>query len=200
MDILSPYKLILGSGSPRRKQILEECGIPFTSRVISIIESFPNGMEIYKIAEYLAVEKAKAHHDFISNDEIVLTADSIVVSKGTVMGKPKDKQEAIEMLETLSDDTHEVYTGVCLWANSLHTSFTSRSIVSFLPLSSSEIAFYIDKYHPYDKAGAYGIQEWIGHTKIQWIEGSYLNIMGLPMHKVYSELSKLVEELKSYAK
>ncbi len=197
MDILSPYELILGSASPRRKQILEESGIPFTSRVISIEESFPKDMPFSDIAEFLAVQKAKAHHDSIANNEIVLTADSLVVCNGLVMGKPKDRLEAIDMLQTLSNNTHEVFTGVSLWSKLLNTSFTARSIVRFLPLSTQEIDYYVATYHPYDKAGAYGIQEWIGHNKIEWIEGSYLNIMGLPMHRVYLELSTLVEDLKN---
>lgn len=199
MDILSPYKLILGSASPRRRQILDESGIPFTSRVLPIEESFPKDMPLASIAEFLAVQKAKAHHDSIENNEIVLTADSIVVCNGFVMGKPKDRLEAIDMLQTLSNNTHEVYTGVSLWTRLLNTSFTARSIVKFLPLSNKEIEYYVSTYHPYDKAGAYGIQEWIGHNKIEWIEGSYLNIMGLPMHRVYDELSKLVKELKNHS-
>ena len=199
MDILSPYNLILGSASPRRRQILEESGIPFTLRVKAIEEFFSKDMQMSAIAEFLAVQKAKAHHESISNNEILLTADSIVVCNGCVMGKPKDRLEAIEMLETLSNNTHEVYTGVSLWTRLINTSFTARSIVRFLPLSTQEIDYYVGTYHPYDKAGAYGIQEWIGHNKIEWIEGSYLNIMGLPMHRVYAELSKLVEDLKNHS-
>ncbi|HMQ07983.1 MAG TPA: Maf family nucleotide pyrophosphatase [Saprospiraceae bacterium] len=194
MDIISPYKLILGSGSPRRQQLLTEAKIPFTLRLIPVEESYPSEMPVEEIAEFLAVKKAFPHQELIGNDEIVITADSIVVRNQKVLGKPVDKKESIKMLENLSGKQHHVYTGVCFTTKHKTLSLTVLTQVKFLPLTRKEIEFYIDQYQPFDKAGAYGIQDWIGHTKIEWIKGSYSNVMGLPVHKVYQELIKIRNE------
>lgn len=171
-----------------------EARIPFTIRAIPVEETYSSEMPVEEIAEYLAVKKAQAHQEIIRIDEIVITADSIVVWNQEVLGKPKDKEEAIKMLENLSDEPHQVYTGVCFKTKHNMHSLTELTQVKFLPLSRIEIEYYIDQYQPFDKAGAYGIQDWIGHTKIEWINGSYSNVMGLPVHIVYQELIKIRNE------
>lgn len=155
-----------------------------------IDESYPSGLSGTEIAEHISRKKAEAYRPTISTDELVITADTIVYLDGKVLGKPKDEQEAKEMLHALSGKTHDVITGVSLLTHSnLHT-FSSTSKVTFSDLSDEEIAYYVGNYHPTDKAGAYGIQEWIGYVGVERIEGSYFNVMGLPVQKLYSELKK----------
>jgi septum formation protein len=195
-EFIHPYKIILGSGSPRRSSILADACIPFIKRVISIDENYPFDYPIKDVPVYLALEKAKAHKNTIVANEIVLTADSIVILENKILGKPKDIDEAKNILSQLSGKSHLVVTGVCFMTKSTFSTFSSESEVEFAHLSSSEIDFYVDNYGPLDKAGAYGIQDWIGYNKVVSIKGSYLNIMGLPMELVYHELQKFINKIK----
>lgn len=189
-SILNGKKLILASGSPRRKELLENSGIiPFDKRVKEIDESFSADMDVTQVAAYLAREKAMAFDD-ISMDEIYLTADTIVLCDGKIFGKPKDRQDAIDTLSILSNTEHIVITGVCLRSSTETYVFDDISKVKIAEMSLEEIEFYIDNYKPFDKAGSYGIQDWLGICKVKYIHGSYSNIMGLPMQKVYDELKE----------
>lgn len=195
-NFISPYKIILGSGSPRRSDILRQAKIPFTERVISITEDFPDSHPLKKVPEYLAIKKAKAHEDIIRPEEIVITADSIVIIDDEILGKPENDEDAKRILKKLSGRSHVVVTGVCIYSIAKLSSFSSESKVQFADLSSEEIEYYVENYHPMDKAGAYGIQDWIGHNKVLGIEGSYLNIMGLPMEQLYHKLQGYITHLK----
>ena len=180
--------LILSSNSPRRRELLEGLGIPFEVLVIKgIDESYPDSLPAEKIAEYISCKKADAYKD-VSKENIVLTADTVVVCDGEVMGKPVDEADAQRMLRKLSGKTHQVYTGVCLTSADGKTSFSVKTDVTFKDLSDEEISHYVKKYKPMDKAGAYGIQEWIGYIGITGINGSYYNVMGLPVQRIYEEL------------
>lgn len=187
-SILNGKKLILSSGSPRRQELLENSGIiPYAKRVKEIDESFSSDMEVTQVASFLAREKAMAF-DHIAEDEIHLTADTIVLCEGKIYGKPKDKQDAIDTLNKLSDTEHTVITGVCLRSHQETYVFDDVSKVKIAKMSMEEIEFYIENYKPFDKAGSYGIQDWLGICKVEYIYGSYSNIMGLPMQKLYHEL------------
>jgi len=181
-------KLVLASGSPRRKQLLEEAGFWFEVRPIDIDESFPSELSVESVASYIAEKKANAAQNFIQGDEILLTADSVVVLGDKIFNKPIDFNDAYRMLAHLSGKTHIVYTGVCLRDKNKELIFTGKSLVSFRDLIDSEVRWYINKYKPFDKAGSYAVQEWIGLCKISNIEGSYANIMGLPTDLVYEAL------------
>jgi len=181
-------KIILASQSPRRKQLLTQAGIPFEIKVAPIDEVFPDDMDVREVAPYLAKEKAKAAAHFIESDEIVLAADSVVILGQQLFGKPKSYDDAYMMLRTLSGQMHEVITGVCLLGAHKERVFSSLSKVYMEELSDREIDFYIQTFEPYDKAGAYAIQEWMGLCKVNRIEGTYANIMGLPVDLVYQEL------------
>jgi len=181
-------KIILASKSPRRKQLLEEAGFQFEVKTREVDESYPASIPTEKVAEYLAEKKAKGIQDLITDDEIILTSDTIVVLGNTIFGKPKDAEDAFNILKQLSGKTHQVITGVCLLSKNKKKIFSSSSKVHFDILSDSEIHYYVNKFKPFDKAGAYAIQEWIGLCKIKKIEGTYSNIMGLPMREVYFEL------------
>lgn len=182
--------LILSSNSPRRKQLLEGLDIPFKVLVIKDIdESYPSDMPVSDIAEYIACKKAAPYMTSIKGtDNIVLTADTIVVVDGEVLGKPHDENDAISMLKKLSGKTHQVYTGVCLTAEKKQRHFSVCTDVTFKNLSQEEIMHYVSTYKPLDKAGAYGIQEWIGYIGITGLNGSYYNVMGLPVQRIYEEL------------
>jgi septum formation protein len=183
-------KLILASKSPRRSQLLKEAGFRFVVKTKEVDESWPNEMPVEQIAPYLAEKKALACADFLSNDdEILLTSDSVVLLDGNIYNKPADFEEGSQMLRALSGKTHTVMTGVCLLSTTKKKVFHAISKVHFEPLTDEEIHYYLSHYKPYDKAGAYAIQEWIGHCKISKIEGTYSNIMGLPMEAVYRELT-----------
>ncbi|MEE9438527.1 MAG: Maf family nucleotide pyrophosphatase [Saprospiraceae bacterium] len=187
-SILKGRRLILGSKSPRRGQLLKELDIPFIQKSTDADESFPAELPVKEVAAYIAKNKAAALFERIKEDDIILTADTIVVCNGNIYGKPKNKKESKEYLEALMDNVHQVITGVCLMDANNHVCFSETSEVKILPLRNKEFTYYIDKYLPIDKAGAYGIQEWLGHAKIEWIKGTYTNIMGLPTRKVYEEL------------
>ena len=184
--------LILSSNSPRRQELLAGLDIPYKVFVIDgIDESYPDALPTENIAEYIAVKKAAPYAEELKgNDNIVLTADTIVVCDGRVMGKPKDDADACSMLRFLSGKSHQVYTGVCLTTNVAQRHFTVRTDVTFRSLTDDEINCYVEKYKPLDKAGAYGIQEWIGYIGVESIEGSYFNVMGLPVQRLYQALKQ----------
>ena len=185
------YKIALASQSPRRAYLLKEAEIPFRKVSIDVDEHWPASLEPDEIPTFLAEKKANHALPYINPDEVVLTADSIVISGEKILGKPKDKEEATSMLQSLSGSTHRVITGVCLMHPSFCETFDASSIVHMGELSRDEIAFYVDHFKPYDKAGSYAIQEWIGWCRVQSIEGSFANIMGLPVHSIYEKLKEL---------
>ncbi len=182
------HRLVLASKSPRRRQLLREAGIPFEVRTREVNEDFPGDLPAAEVAHYLARKKAAACLDLIGEKEILLTADSTVVLGDTIFNKPADRAEAASFLRALAGKTHQVITGVCLRTLEEEHSFADVSQVRMMPLTEAEIDFYIDEYQPYDKAGAYAIQEWIGLCKVRSIEGSYYNIVGLPVDRVYAAL------------
>lgn len=188
---LSMQKIILASQSPRRKQLLEWAEIPFETMVSNTDETYPQGLRVEDIAVHIAREKAQAVQDKTGSEKIILAADTIVVLKGRLIGKPKDRDEAIRILHDLSGQTHTVITGVVI-KNAVHEiAFADKTEVSFHALTTEQITFYVDKYQPYDKAGAYAIQEWIGVVGIKSIRGDFYNVMGLPVSRVVQELQKL---------
>ncbi len=183
------YKIILASNSPRRKELLAGIDVPFEVRVMDgIDESYPNTLPIQDIAEYIAKKKATAYRETMAGDELVITADTIVVLGSKVMGKPHDANEASSMLRQLSGQTHQVITGVTLTTKERQMSFSVETDVTFKNLSDEEIDYYVTHYRPFDKAGAYGIQEWIGHIGVTGMSGSYFNVMGLPVQRIYEAL------------
>lgn len=184
-------KLILASNSPRRKQILADAGFEFTVIVREIDESFSTEMSVAEVAEYLARKKAEVFSE-ISDQIIVLTADTIVAVDNLILNKPADKNGAADMLKKLSGRTHVVHTGVCLRVGNIENSFTDTTKVSFKSLTDNEIDYYIDTCKPFDKAGAYGVQDFIGMVGIDKIEGSYFTVMGLPIHRVYEALQPYI--------
>lgn len=180
--------MILGSKSPRRSQLLKELDIPFVQKVADTDESFPEEMPVMEVAEHIAKGKAYALKDRIKDDDIILTADSVVICNGIIYGKPKNGAQAKEFIKVLADNVHLVVTGVCILDAEKEISFSETSEVKLAPISSKELDYYVKEYMPIDKAGAYGIQEWIGHAKIEWIKGTYTNIMGLPTRLTYEKL------------
>lgn len=183
------YQIILASNSPRRKELFGGLDIPFKVRVLDgIDESYPQDLPTKDIAGYISQKKAAAYRQSIAADELIITADTIVILGEKVMGKPKDAGEAKTMLHELSGKTHQVITGVCLTTREKQVCFSVETDVTFKTLSDSEITYYIDHYHPFDKAGAYGIQEWIGHVGVTGMNGSYFNVMGLPVQRIYEAL------------
>ena len=183
------YHIILASNSPRRKELLAGIDIAFDVRVLEgVDESYPANLPTKDIAEYISKKKAAAYRETMAVDELVITADTIVVLGNEVMGKPKDEIDACRMLRELSGRTHQVITGVTLTTVDRQTSFSVETDVTFKQLSDEEIAYYVEKYHPMDKAGAYGIQEWIGHIGVTGMKGSYFNVMGLPVQRIYEAL------------
>jgi septum formation protein len=183
--------LILASKSPRRSQLLQQAGIPFRVATIDVEEIYPDDLPVLEVAPYLAELKARGATELLTaENQIVLTADSVVILDGKIYGKPKNRAEAIEVISKLSGKKHTVVTGVCLKSLAKEVVFHGISDVYFLEISREEIEYYVDKYEPYDKAGAYAIQEWIGLCKIARIDGTYPNIMGLPTELVYAELAK----------
>ena len=186
------YKIILASNSPRRKELLAGIDIPFEVRVINgIDESYPDTLPTKDIAEYISKKKSAAYRQTMAGDELVITADTIVVLGSQVMGKPKDADEACSMLRQLSGQTHQVITGVTLTTTERQISFSVETDVTFKVLSDEEIEYYVSHYRPFDKAGAYGIQEWIGHIGVTGMSGSYFNVMGLPVQRIYKALKTL---------
>ena len=190
MDDFDKYEILLASKSPRRKEILQQSGIPFKLISIEVDETYPYTLSKSKVAEYLANKKAQAVEIKIENHQIILTCDTVVVTNNEILNKPADQSEAVKMLSKLSNTTHQVITGVCLKSNLKTHLFSDTTTVTFKELSSEEINYYIEKFNPLDKAGAYGIQEWIGLIGVTEINGSYHNVVGLPINKIYEELNK----------
>jgi septum formation protein len=185
-------KIYLSSNSPRRRELLAGLDIDFEVKVMEgIDESYPQDLPVEKVAEYISKTKAGAYKDVIGDDELVITADTIVVLNDQVMGKPEGREEAIGMLKALSGQTHQVITGVCLTTKMQQRVMSVVSEVTFKCLSDEEIFYYVDRYQPYDKAGAYGIQEWIGYVGVTGLKGSYFNVMGLPVQRIYQELRQM---------
>ncbi len=191
-------KLILASNSPRRRQLLTELGVAYEIRLREVEEAYPPHLRRAEVAEYLARHKAAAYAPDLAPDEVVLTADTIVCLDEDVLNKPADAAEAAAMLGRLQGRAHEVFTGVCLLAvDGREVVFSDQTTVHFRPLSASEIDFYITNYQPFDKAGAYGAQDWLGMVGVTRLEGSYFNVMGLPVHRVWEELGRLGLPLRS---
>ncbi|MGD9993129.1 MAG: Maf-like protein [Salinivirgaceae bacterium] len=188
--LLNNYQIILASQSPRRQQLLKELGLNFTIEVREVDEVYPGHLQREEIPVYLAQLKAKAFENSISENQLLITADTIVWLNNQVLGKPTDFADAFKMLQSLSGNTHTVYTGVCLKSSKKESSFWAKTDVHFKTLSDEEITSYLNTHKPYDKAGAYGIQEWIGYIGIEHIEGSYFNVMGLPVQKLYEQLKQ----------
>ena len=185
---LKSRHFILASKSPRRQYLLKELGLHFDVHTKEVDESFPSHLKAQQIPLYLAEKKANAFEAEIADGTVVITSDTIVWIDGQVLNKPADKADATRMLKLLSGKMHEVYTGVCLKSKHKLISFYACTKVYFKPLSEQEIEYYIDNYSPYDKAGAYGAQEWIGYIAVEKIEGSYFNVMGLPLKELYEQL------------
>lgn len=196
-DKLKGYKLILASQSPRRQYLLGEIGLEFEVRISgSSEEIFPESLHYNHIPVYLSHEKAKPFLSSLAKNEILITSDTIVWCNQTIIGKPANRSEAISFLQMLSGNKHIVVTGVCLTSNSHTHAFAVETDVYFRKLEKAEIEFYVDTYKPYDKAGAYGVQEWIGYVGVERINGSYFNVMGLPVQRLYVELNKFLDEIK----
>lgn len=191
---INKYKIILASCSPRRQQLLGDLGLKFSVVIKNSSESYPPELKREMIALFVAEEKARSFRSSIKKDEIVITADTIVWCNEKVLDKPLDHSDAKRILREISGNTHEVITGVCLLSSERSTSFFSSTKVTFEELSDEEIDYYVIEFKPYDKAGAYGIQEWIGLAACSRIEGSYFNVMGLPVQQVYQELQKFVKK------
>ncbi len=189
LENLRKYTILLGSKSPRRRELLAKLRIPFNVVAISNLEeSYPPTLDAAEVPEYLSLQKASAYSSTIKDDEMVITADTVVILDGKIYGKPHSTEEAVEMLMTLSGRTHHVVTGVTVSTRERKVSFSCTTDVEFAELSREDAVYYVETYHPLDKAGAYGIQEWIGCVAVRAIYGSYYNVMGLPVHQLYEVL------------
>lgn len=192
LDNLKKYHIILASNSPRRRELLSGLGVDYEVRTLpGVDESYPDTLSGEDIPVYISREKAAAYLPSIAPDELIITADTIVWLAGRVLGKPADEADACRMLRELSGRTHQVITGVTLSTAAFQKSFAVTSEVEFAPLTEEEITYYVDHYRPLDKAGAYGVQEWIGFIGVRRLSGSYFNVMGLPIQRLYQELKEL---------
>ena len=192
-DRLKDYRLILASASPRRRELLADCDLDFElSEKFECEECYPADLEADKVAEYLSQLKSNAYPHALGERDILLTADTVVILGDKILGKPHSEEEARKMIASLSGATHKVVTGVTLRTAERTISFSAESMVSFRVLDSEEIDYYVEKYRPMDKAGAYGIQEWIGYIGIEGIEGSFYNVMGLPVQRLYTILKDII--------
>lgn len=190
----SKYHIILASGSPRRQQFFKDLGLDFEIRLKSVEEVYPEHLQHHEISDYLAQLKASVFKDELKENEVLVTSDTVVWHEGVSLAKPQDAQEAFDMIDAMSGKTHEVITSVCFTTATAQKVVHAITKVTFEPISEEEIWYYVNNFKPFDKAGAYGIQEWIGYTKVARIEGSYTNVVGLPTHlvyKVFSEIEKL---------
>jgi len=185
---LNKFTIILGSASPRRKELLSDIGLEFSTQTTDKEEDYPPNLKEHEIAEFLAKQKAKFLSDNLSKTDLLITADTIVSFKEELLNKPNNRQEALNTLGKLSGNTHKVITGVCIKNHQKEISFSAITLVTFNKLTKEEINFYINNSNPFDKAGAYGIQDWIGKIGIKSIEGSYSNVVGLPTAEVYQQL------------
>lgn len=194
LDKLKQYNVVLASNSPRRRELLADLGIDFEVRTIKgIDESYPHDLPVLEIAEYISRKKAQAYRAEMAPNELIITADTVVILDDEVLGKPKDNTDACRMLSELSGKTHKVVTGVTIVTTNATRSFSTVTDVEFAPLSDQDIHYYVEKYQPLDKAGAYGIQEWIGCMGVRHINGSFYNVMGLPLHRLYNELDTMLK-------
>ena len=193
-DKLKNYRLILASASPRRRELLADCDLEFTlAEKFECEECYPADLAAEKVAEYLSQLKSNAYPHALGEGDILLTADTVVILGDKILGKPHSEEEAREMISTLSGAKHKVVTGVTLRTADRTVSFSAESLVSFRELDAEEVNYYVEKYRPMDKAGAYGIQEWIGYIGIEGIEGSFYNVMGLPTQRLYSALKEIIK-------
>ena len=192
VDKLNNYRITLASRSPGRQQLLRELGLNFDVVVREYTETFPEGLTGEEIARYIAYEKAASFKNEITGNEIVITADTIVWCNNKVLGKPVDYEDAISILNEISGNTHEVITGVSIISPSKEVTFSVSTKVTFETMSPDEINYYVENFKPYDKAGAYGIQEWIGIIACSHIDGSYFNVVGLPVQRLYQELKGFI--------
>lgn len=189
LENLNKYHILLASKSPRRRELLSDLRIPFSSiNLGGIDESYPEEMPKTEVPQHIANKKADAYLENIHDNEMIITADTLVIKGDKIYGKPKSREDAEQMLRELSGKVHTVITGVCILTVDRRTSFTSTTEVKFAELSEEDINYYVENYLPLDKAGAYGIQEWIGCIAVEWINGSFYNVMGLPVHRLYQEL------------
>jgi septum formation protein len=193
IDKLKKYRIILASRSPRRQQLLKDLGLNFDIVIREYAENFPEGLPGDEIARYIARKKALSFKNEISDNEIVITADTIVWCNNSVLGKPDNYEDACRILREISGNTHEVITGVSIYSNRRELTFSVSTKVTFETLTNEEIDYYINEYSPFDKAGAYGIQEWIGLIACSNIEGSYFNVVGLPVQRLYKELINFIK-------
>ena len=192
LENLKKYHIILASNSPRRRELLAGLDIEYEVKVLpGIDESYPDTLAAEDIPQYISREKAAAYEAVLQPDDLVITADTIVWTEGRVLGKPKDEEEAKAMLRQLAGRTHQVITGVTLLTKAMKRTFAVTSEVTFDALTEEEISYYVERYRPLDKAGAYGIQEWIGYVGVSALHGSYFNVMGLPVQRLYKELKTL---------
>ena len=195
IDTLRHYNVILASNSPRRHELLRGLDIRFETRTSNEIdESYPDDLPKEEVPLYIAEKKANHYADSLTRNDILITADTIVLLDNTIYGKPKDRDEAKLILQTLSEKTHKVITGVSICTSRTRRLFAETTEVRFSHLSDEEIDYYLDLYRPYDKAGSYGVQEWIGYAAVEYIKGSFYNVMGLPINRLYRELELLVGE------
>lgn len=193
-DTLKNYRLILASASPRRRELLASCDLNFTlADKFECEECYPADLVTERVAEYLSQLKSNAYPHALGEKDILLTADTIVILGDRILGKPHSEAEAVEMIASLSGATHKVITGVTLRTADQTFTFSAESLVTFRTIDEEEIRYYVEKYRPLDKAGAYGIQEWIGYTAIERIEGSFYNVMGLPVQRLYTALKELIK-------
>lgn len=192
LEHLKDYTIILASKSPRRRKLIEELGLKVETTAVNISEDFPARYDPERVAVYLARKKADAYCE-LSEKELLVTADTIVCLEDQMLGKPSDKKDAFNILNKLSGEVHKVITGVCIRSLNKEVLFNVSTKVHFGRLTPEEINYYIEHYKPYDKAGSYGIQEWIGYIGIDHIEGSFYNVMGLPVHRLYQELKSFYD-------
>ena len=190
LENLKKYKIVLGSASPRRQELLRGINLNFEVIPLDVEESYPPYLTGVEIPMYLAEKKADAYKSMLDDELMIITADTIVFLDGKVLGKPVDKADAFKMLQRLSGKTHQVITGVCISTNLRRRTFHTISEVKFARLNDAEIDYYLEHYAPYDKAGSYGVQEWIGFIAVEQINGSYFNVMGLPIQRLYNELKR----------
>ena len=193
LENLKKYNIVLASKSPRRQELMKGVGLEFSVMTKDVDESYPSNMSVYDVAPYLSVKKAKAfNEDELPENYMVITADTVVIVDDEILGKPKDTEGAYEMLNKISGKKHSVITGVTIRTSDKVKTFSVVSKVSFETLDKEEIEYYVNNFKPYDKAGAYGIQEWIGYIGIEGIEGSFYNVMGLPVQRLYTALKELI--------
>lgn len=191
LENLSKYNILLASKSPRRHELFSQLRIPFKTVTINgIDEAYPTELETVLIPAFIAEKKINAYLKKFTGNELIITADTLVILDKEVMGKPKDYDDAVRMLKQLSGKIHKVVTGVCIATRDKKCVFSVDTEVKFINLSENDIEYYVTTFRPYDKAGSYGIQEWIGYIGVEWIKGSYFNVMGLPVQRLYKELKK----------